>query len=157
VFGLGNRKNVDFTNELTENGTAAYAGSAAFVAASIQAGVAVAVVSSSENAKPVLAAAGILQLFPVIVDAKVARSLSLAGKPAPDTYVYAAEQLGLTPAECAVFEDATSGVQAGADGAFGLVIGVDRGAGADLLRRYGADVVVDDLAELIPQLPPTGH
>lgn len=157
VFGLGNRKNADFSAELAENGTSAYAGSAAFVAAAIRAGVAVAVVSSSANAKPVLAAAGILDLFPVVVDANIARSLSLAGKPAPDTYVYAAEQLGLTPAECAVFEDATSGVQAGADGAFGLVIGVDRGAGADVLRQYGADDVVEDLADLIPRLPQPDH
>jgi len=46
-------------------------------------------------------------------------------------------------------EDAISGVQAGAAGDFALVIGVDRGAGADDLVRAGADIVVGDLAELV--------
>ncbi|OII14784.1 HAD family phosphatase [Curtobacterium sp. MCBA15_008] len=155
VCGLGNRKNAEFTAELTEHGVEPYPGSLRFLVAAIDAGLSVAVVSSSANATQVLRTAGILERFPVIVDGLVAREDGLAGKPAPDTYLDAASRFGLTPAQCVVVEDATSGVEAGRNGAFGLVIGVDRGAGADALREHGADVVVRDLDELVDQLPPS--
>ena len=109
-------------------------------------------VSSSANAKQVLKTAGIIDRFDVIVDGAVARADGLAGKPAPDTYLDAATRFGLTAAQCVVVEDATSGVEAGRNGAFGLVIGVDRGAGADALREHGADLVVTDLADLLSDL-----
>ncbi|KZX21366.1 Fructose-1-phosphate phosphatase YqaB [Rathayibacter tanaceti] len=88
-----------------------------------------------------------------MVDGLLAAERSIAGKPAPDTYLYAAQLLGLEAAECAVVEDAHSGVAAGRAGGFGLVVGVDRGVGADTLLAHGADLVVDDLAELLPFLP----
>jgi len=154
VCGLGNRKNAAFTAELEENGVAPYPGSLRFLEAAIAAGYEVAVVSSSANAKQVLRTAGILDRFPVVVDGAVAREDGLAGKPAPDTYLDAAGRFGLTAAQCVVVEDATSGVAAGRNGAFGLVVGVDRGAGADALREHGADRVVTDLADLLPDLPP---
>ncbi|MFJ3320434.1 HAD family hydrolase [Curtobacterium sp. NPDC086286] len=153
VCGLGNRKNAEFTAELTEHGVEPYPGSLRFLVAAIHAGLSVAVVSSSANAVQVLRTAGILERFPVVVDGLVAREDGLAGKPAPDTYLDAASRFGLTAAECVVVEDATSGVEAGRNGAFGLVIGVDRGAGADALRAHGADVVVGDLDELVDELP----
>jgi beta-phosphoglucomutase-like phosphatase (HAD superfamily) len=78
----------------------------------------------------------------------VATALGLAGKPAPDTFVHAAKECGAAPARAVVVEDAVSGVRAGAAGGFGLVIGVDRGAGADVLGAAGADVVVDDLGDV---------
>ncbi len=153
VCGLGNRKNAEFTAELAEHGVEPYPGSLRFLVAATDAGMSVAVVSSSANAVQVLRTAGIFERFPVIVDGVVAREDGLPGKPAPDTYLDAASRFGLTAAECVVVEDATSGVAAGRNGAFGLVIGVDRGAGADDLRANGADVVVTDLAELVPDLP----
>ncbi|MFS2031164.1 MULTISPECIES: HAD family hydrolase [unclassified Curtobacterium] len=153
VCGLGNRKNAEFTAELTEHGVEPYPGSLRFLVAAIDAGLSVAVVSSSANAVQVLRTAGILERFPVVVDGLVAREDGLAGKPAPDTYLDAASRFGLTAAECVVVEDATSGVEAGRNGAFGLVIGVDRGAGADALRAHGADVVVGDLDDLVDELP----
>jgi len=153
VCGLGNRKNAEFTAELTEHGVEPYPGSLRFLDAAMAAGASVAVVSSSANATSVLRTAGILDRFPVVVDGLVARQDGLAGKPAPDTYLDAASRFGLTAAECVVVEDATSGVEAGRNGAFGLVIGVDRGAGADALRAHGADVVVQDLDELVHELP----
>lgn len=155
VCGLGNRKNAEFTAELAEHGVEPYPGSLRFLVTAIDAGLSVAVVSSSANATQVLRTAGILERFPVIVDGLVAREDGLAGKPAPDTYLDAASRFGLTPAQCVVVEDATSGVEAGRNGAFGLVIGVDRGAGADALLEHGADVVVRDLDELVDQLPPS--
>ena len=48
-----------------------------------------------------------------------------------------------------VVEDAVSGVQAGHAGDFALVIGVDRGGNAEALADNGADVVVEDLAEVV--------
>lgn len=155
VCGLGNRKNAEFTAELEEHGVAPYPGSLRFLTAAIDAGYEVAVVSSSANARSVLETAGILDRFDVVVDGAVARQDGLAGKPAPDTYLDAATRFGLTAAQCVVVEDATSGVEAGRNGAFGLVVGVDRGAGADALRAHGADLVVSDLADLLPDLATT--
>lgn len=153
VAGLGNRKNAVFTAELEERGVAPYPGSVRFLDAAIAAGVDVAVVSSSRNAEPVLRAAGLRDRFEVVVDGAVAAAAGLAGKPAPDTYLHAARLLGRTAPECAVVEDAHSGVEAGRAGGFGLVVGVDRGAGALELLASGADLVVDDLADLVPGLP----
>ncbi len=152
AWALGNRKNAEFATELAENGVAPYPGSLDFLTAALDAGYQVAVVSSSRNAVPVLEAAGIRDRFEVIVDGLVAAAEGLPGKPAPDTYARAAELLGLTPAECVVVEDAHSGVQAGRDGDFGLVVGVDRGVGAQELLDSGAEIVVEDLDELIPAL-----
>ena len=105
-------------------------------------------VSSSRNAPPVLEASGLAPRFEVVVDGNVASEQDLPGKPAPDTFVHAAEQLGVSVERTVVFEDALSGVQAGRAGNFGLVVGVDRGVGADRLTEAGADLVVADLAEL---------
>jgi beta-phosphoglucomutase family hydrolase len=153
VAGLGNRKNAAFTAELAERGVAPYPGSVRFLDAVVAAGLGVAVVSSSRNADAVLRAAGLRDRFAVVVDGQAAAAAGLAGKPAPDTYLHAAALLGRTAAECAVVEDAHSGVAAGRAGGFGLVVGVDRGAGALELLASGADLVVDDLADLIPGLP----
>lgn len=149
VCGLGNRKNELFTEVLRSEGIQAYAGSLALLDHLEQVGVAMAVVSSSKNAPEVLAAAGIADRFPVVVDGVVAHDHRLPGKPRPDTYEYAAAQLGVDSSRSVVLEDAISGVQAGAAGDFGLVVGVDRGAGAEALREHGAELVVQDLAELI--------
>ena len=109
-------------------------------------------VSSSKNARPVLTAAGLIDRFEVIIDGNVAAAEGLPGKPAPDTYSYGAELLGVPSTGAVVVEDATSGVAAGAAGDFGLVLGVDRGAGAQALKDAGADVVVADLADLVDRL-----
>ncbi len=101
-----------------------------------------------------LRAAGLRDRFARVVDGEVAAAAELPGKPAPDTYLHGARLLGLGAEECVVVEDAHSGVQAGRAGGFGLVVGVDRGAGALELLASGADLVVEDLAEMIPDLPP---
>ncbi|MFV0285387.1 MAG: HAD family hydrolase [Demequina sp.] len=149
VCGLGNAKNDMFASVLREDGIAPYPGSVALIDHLNAAGVPMAVVSSSRNAPEVLAAAGLDHHFDVVVDGAVAARDKIPGKPAPDTYQRAAELLGVPQADAVVVEDAISGVQAGAAGDFGLVVGVDRGAGADALARHGADVVVADLAELV--------
>lgn len=155
VCGLGNRKNDVFNVVLEADGVEPYPGSVAFLDALTAyrrddgEPVAVAIVSSSKNARPVLEAAGLLDRFEVIVDGVVAAAEGIPGKPNPDTYLYAAELLGVPADRAIVVEDAHSGVAAGRAGSFGLVLGVDRGAGHEELLANGADVVVDDLGELI--------
>jgi len=149
IAGLGNRKNAVFEELLGTEGVEPYPGSVRLVEALARRGTKMAIVSSSRNAPAVLKAAGMLEQFPVIVDGRVAADRRLAGKPAPDTFLDAAEQLGVAKERAVVLEDALSGVAAGRAGDFGLVIGVDRGVGADKLTDHGADLVVDDLAELL--------
>lgn len=151
VSGLGERKNRIFMDLLAE-GIEAYPGSVAYLDALDAAGIATCVVSSSKNAVAVLTAAGLRERFEVIVDGQVAAAEGIPGKPRPDTYLRGAELLGVPADRCVVVEDAVSGVQAGAAGGFAHVIGVDRGAGRQVLLDEGADVVVADLAELIPGL-----
>ncbi|WP_448062839.1 HAD family hydrolase [Cellulomonas hominis] len=153
VCGLGNRKNAAFSEVLETEGVEAYPGSVALVDALIAAGRQVAVVSSSKNATAVLAAAGLSDRFGVVIDGVVAVREGLAGKPEPRTYEYAAEVLGVPSRRAAVVEDALSGVAAGHAGDFAVVIGVDRGVGAQALIDVGADVVVGDLADLLPDVP----
>lgn len=150
VCGLGNRKNDYFGKVLSEEGVAAYPGSLLLLDALQARGMPMAIVSSSRNAPAVLAAAGITDYFGTVMHGGVAAERHLPGKPAPDTFLAAAVELGATAERAVVLEDAISGVQAGAAGGFGLVVGVDRGAGPDALTEAGAAVVVADLAELLP-------
>jgi beta-phosphoglucomutase family hydrolase len=149
VDGLGNRKNVLVLEMIKEKGVDPYKGSVRFVHAARDAGLHSAVVSSSTNCRDVLHAAGILDLFHTIVDGVVADHKHLNGKPAPDTYLEGAREVGVEPAQAAVFEDALAGVEAGRAGKFGFVVGVDRVGQAKELQEHGADVVVQDLAELL--------
>lgn len=150
VCGLGNRKNAAFNAVLERDGVAPYPGSLALLDALAAAGMPMCVVSSSQNAPAVLLAAGIADRFAHVVDGRVATVENLRGKPAPDTYLHAARLVGVEPARAVVIEDATSGVAAGRAGNVGLVVGVDRGVGADALMAAGADVVVEDLAQALP-------
>ncbi|MGJ0182060.1 HAD-IA family hydrolase [Corynebacterium glyciniphilum] len=148
VLGLGLRKNEDFLRVL-EQGINPYPGSVALLDELAGEGAPrIAIVSSSKNARQVLTAAGLIDRFELIVDGTVAASEGLPGKPAPDTYAFAAQSLGVEPSRAVVVEDATSGVASGRAGDFALVVGVDRGAGRETLLEAGADIVVSDLAEL---------
>ncbi|MFI5528729.1 HAD family hydrolase [Kitasatospora sp. NPDC051853] len=156
VAGLGNAKNGTVLRLIREQGVRPYDGSVEYLHRLAALGLPRAVVSSSANCRDVLRAAGIDDLFDVVVDGLVARRDHLPGKPAPDTYLAAAEALGTEPGRAAVFEDALAGVAAGRAGGFGTVVGVNRTGQADALREHGADLVVDDLAELIPTQEETG-
>lgn len=149
VNGLGNRKNVILLKLIKENGVEAYEGSVRYVRAARDAGLRRAVVSSSANCRDVLVAAGIEDLFEARIDGVVAAREHLRGKPAPDTFLAGARALGLEPQAAAVFEDALAGVAAGRAGGFGYVVGVDRAGQAEALKTHGADIVVEDLAELL--------
>ncbi len=148
ICGLGNRKNELFRDVIAEEGVEVYPSSVAFIKALKEEGLRVGVASSSRNCLLILEAAGITSLFETRVDGVVSAELGLSGKPDPDIFVTAAANLGLSAAQCVVVEDAISGVQAGKAGNFSLVLGVARDIDGDLLRRFGADIVVRDLAEI---------
>jgi alpha,alpha-trehalose phosphorylase len=147
---VGDRKQAMVEEALIRGGVEAFEGSVRWVRHLRDGGVRTAVVSSSANADAVLYAAGISDLFELTVDGTDVSRLGLAGKPAPDGFLEAARRLGVAPRRAAVVEDALAGVAAGRAGEFGLVIGVARTAAHGDLRTAGADVVVDDLGELVP-------
>ena len=149
VCGLGNRKNELVLALLRRDGVQVYEGSVRYVRAVRDAGLHRAVVSASANTREVLKAAGIEDLFEVRIDGIVAADRHLRGKPAPDPFLAAAEQLKVAAADADVFEDALAGVEAGWAGNFGYVVGVDRVGQRQALLEHGANVVVDDLAELL--------
>lgn len=155
VCALGNRKNVTFNAVLARDGIAPYPGSLAVLELLDAAGIPQAVVSSSRNARPVLAAAGLGERFPVVVDGITAAETHLAGKPDPAMFEHAAGLLGIEPGRAVVVEDAVSGVAAGAAGDFGFVLGVDRAtppaSNREALAAAGAHAVVNDLAETLPE------
>jgi beta-phosphoglucomutase family hydrolase len=149
VCGLGNRKNELVLALLRRDGVQVYEGSVRYVRAVRDAGLHRAVVSASANTREVLKAAGIENLFEVRIDGIVAAERHLRGKPAPDPFLAAAAELKVPAAEAAVFEDALAGVEAGRAGNFGYVVGVDRVGQRRALLEHGADIVVDDLGELL--------
>lgn len=151
IHGLGNRKNRLVLDIIDERGVETYEGSVRFLEVVRNAGFRRAVVSASRNCRAVLIATGLEDLFEVRVDGIVAHERNLRGKPAPDTFLEAAGELGVEPSRCAVFEDAVAGVEAGRAGRFGWVVGVDRVGQAEALKSHGADVVVSDLSELLEE------
>ena len=149
VCGVGNRKNEVFAAVLREEGIAPYPGSLALIEKLRAAGTPIGVVSSSKNAEEVLAAAGIRDYFRIVMDGVVAAREGLRSKPEPDMFAEGARMLGVDPARSAAVEDAHSRVQSAAAAGFALVVGVDRGAGAQALLDLGADLVVNDLAAFV--------
>jgi len=148
VHYLASLKDATFLDLIHAHGVERYDGSMHYLDAVRHAGIKTAVVSSSKNTTEVLKAAGISG-FDAQVDGNIAEDEHLHGKPAPDTYLQAARMLDLDATRCAVFEDALAGVEAGRAGRFGRVVGVDRAGQKDALLRHGADVVVEDLEELL--------
>jgi beta-phosphoglucomutase family hydrolase len=149
VGGLGNRKNALVSSAIEDTGVEPYDGSIRLVGQLRRQGFKLAIVTSSRNCDTVLRAAKLEALFDVRVDGNTIHAQRLSGKPAPDMFLAAARLLDVDPARAVVVEDAIAGVQAGSSGNFGLVIGVARKGDAEELRRNGAHLVVNDLAELV--------
>jgi HAD superfamily hydrolase (TIGR01509 family) len=145
VQAIATRKNDMVLRELDEHGVEVYPGSVDY----LRAVLATAVVTASANGEKVIAAGGFSDLIDERVDGVVAGRDGLRGKPEPDTFLAGARMLGVAPAQAVVFEDALSGVAAGRAGQFGYVVGVDRVGQAEGLAAQGADVVVQDLSELL--------
>ena len=149
VHGLGNRKDHMVNRVITEVGVEAYTGTVQFIHQVRRDGFKIAVVTSSQHCDAVLRATKMEEFFEVRVDGNVIEKQRLAGKPAPDTFLAAARLLGVEPKRTVVIEDALSGVEAGSNGKFGLVIGVARKGNAEELKRHGAHLAVEDLGELV--------
>jgi beta-phosphoglucomutase family hydrolase len=151
LYGLSNRKNALVLAKIAAGGVQVYEDTITYIRTVKAGGVSTAIVSASANTQLVLNSSGIAGLFDVRVDGVVAKQRGLRGKPAPDTYLAAADMLHVTAHQAAVFEDAQAGVAAGRAGGFALVVGVDRVGQAAELRAHGADIVVQDVAELLDQ------
>jgi beta-phosphoglucomutase family hydrolase len=148
VCALGNRKDALVKKAIDDGEVEPFEGSVRWVKQLKGAGFRLGVVSSSKNCGPVLRAAKMDHLFEVRVDGITLAEENLPGKPAPDSFLRAAEMLGADPKRTVVVEDAISGVESGRAGGFGLVIGVDRDGHAEELLRHGADTIVHDLSEM---------
>jgi beta-phosphoglucomutase family hydrolase len=149
LWGLSTRKNDLVQEKIKTDGVDVYPGSVRYLEAVRGTDLSTAVVSSSANAEQILSVTGLDRFVDLRIDGVVARERELPGKPAPDTFLAAAADLGVEPGAAVVYEDALAGVQAGHAGGFGAVIGVDRLDQADALRDHGATVVVSDLADLL--------
>jgi beta-phosphoglucomutase family hydrolase len=151
VNGVGNRKNELLLARIHRDGVRVYEGSRRYLEAARDAGLRRAVVSSSANTADVLHVTGLEELVEGRVDGVTIREQGLSGKPAPDSFLAGAGLFGVSPDAAVVFEDALAGVQAGRDGRFGFVVGVNRldDAHSEALSEHGADIVVTDLGELI--------
>jgi beta-phosphoglucomutase family hydrolase len=151
IWGLSNRKNELVLEKIANGGVEVYPGSVSYVSSARKNGLKTAIVSASANTKQVLDSVSLSDLFDVRVDAQFVDAHSLRGKPAPDSYLAAAKELGVSADQAAVYEDALAGVAAGKAGKFALVVGVDRVGQADQLRAHGADIVVKDLGDLLDE------
>jgi beta-phosphoglucomutase family hydrolase len=149
LYGLSNRKNDLVLAKIAAGGVQVYQGSIAYIKAVRAHGIRTAIVSASANTVKVLQSAGLADLFDTRIDGIIAKERGLHGKPAPDTFLAAAQALDVPAAHAVVFEDAQAGVAAGHAGHFALVVGVDRVGQAAELKAHGADIVVKDLAELL--------
>lgn len=149
VDRIAEQKDHLFVQLIHQHGVQTYPGTIRYMEAARRRQKRLAVVSSSRHTTEVLRAAKLDDAFDAQVDGIVAAREHLPGKPAPDTYLQAAAMLDTKPADAAVYEDALAGVEAGRNGRFGKVIGIDRAGQRDELYRHGADIVVDDLEELL--------
>ena len=148
VCGLGNRKNELFREVVASEGVEIYDSTVRFIKQLKERGAKVGVASSSMNCQFILEKTGLDSLFEAVVGGTVSRELGLKGKPEPDIFLVAADNLDVNPSSCILVEDAISGVEAGRKGNFALVVGIARGGEAQALKGHGADIVVKDMKEL---------
>ncbi|MCK5095066.1 MAG: beta-phosphoglucomutase family hydrolase, partial [Spirochaetes bacterium] len=148
ICGVGNRKNEFFRAIVSEEGAVIYETSVAFVKDLLNRGVKVGIASSSMNCRFILDTSGLADLFETFVDGVMSKEFGLKGKPQPDIFLVAANNMGLHPNECFIVEDAITGVEAGKNGNFALVLGLARSGNAEVLKQHGADIVVEDIGEI---------
>jgi len=148
ICGIGNRKNVLFRRIIQTEGAEVFSSSIDFINQLKRSNLKIGLATSSKNGSFILESLGITNLFSTIVDGLVSSKLNLKGKPESDIFITAANNLGIAPAELAVVEDSSSGVEAGRNGGFGLVIGVARENNQSELLNCGADIVVTDLSDI---------
>lgn len=142
IVGLGERKDLYFHELLKQNSVVVFDGAVKWVREQQRAGKRTAIVSASRNCLTILRRSGLEKLFEVRVDKVVSNELGLENKPAPDIYLEAARQLGVSPQEAVVFEDSPAGIEGAKSAGFGLVVGVDHGSRKEELEKRGADLVI---------------
>jgi beta-phosphoglucomutase family hydrolase len=148
ISGLGNRKNDMFNEILEHGGVGIYESTVSFIKELKKVGISVGVASSSKNCEQILKKTGLEDLFATRIDGVVSIERNLNGKPHPDIFITACNELNADVSRTVIVEDAESGVQAGQRGRFGLVIGIAREHNHNQLRAEGADIVVSDLSEI---------
>jgi beta-phosphoglucomutase family hydrolase len=148
ICGLGNRKDSYFEEMLNTDGVEVFESTVERISELRALGARTALGTSSRHGGRIMGMTGITHLFDFIGDGNTILERSLRGKPSPDLFLEAAGELGLAPSRISVVEDAVAGVEAGRRGGFARVIGVNRGDNHEALEEAGADMVVDDLAEL---------
>lgn len=96
--------------------------------------------SASKNGPVILTYLGITDYFDTIVDPDSVAN----GKPAPDIFIKAAEQLGVSPQACIGIEDSEAGIVAIKQaGMYAVGVGT-----AEVMQKAGADLVLADTIEL---------
>jgi beta-phosphoglucomutase family hydrolase len=148
ICGLGNKKNLFFNKVLKRDGVEVFESTITLIRLLKKEAIKIAVASSSRNCKAVLDRAGLLDLFDTMVDGEISDRLGLKGKPEPDIFTRACKNLECTPDNTVIIEDAVSGVQAGRNGGFGLIIGIAREGNSSDLKKNGADIIVEDIKDL---------
>ncbi|MDP8216231.1 MAG: trehalose-phosphatase [Candidatus Kaelpia imicola] len=148
ICGLGNKKNEQFVKHLKAEGAEVFQSTIEFIKELQRRGIKTGVASSSKNCKTILESVGIENVFQTRVDGVVSVELDLKGKPEADIFLKAASDIGAEPSRSVVVEDATSGVMAGRNGGFGLVLGIAREGRIEDLLDNGADIVVSDMADI---------
>ncbi len=148
ICGLGNRKNQIFNQVILNGEVKVFESTVEFIKELKSNDIHVGVASSSKNCKTILATVGLLDFFETRVDGVVSAELGLKGKPEPDIFTTACDNLGVTYEKAVIVEDAVSGVQAGRNGKFGLVLGIAREDNVDELKLNGADIVITDMSEI---------
>jgi beta-phosphoglucomutase-like phosphatase (HAD superfamily) len=148
AYGLAKRKSEALTHGLNLRGVNTIEGARRYLEASGFAGLKRGVVSASTRTLPMLELAGLATLVEERVDADVMRVEKLRSRPAPDLLLAACSRLGVSPGETVTFTHSPAGIAAGH--AAGLtVIGVGGGEHAELLRGFGAELVVASLSSLL--------
>ncbi|MGI9551725.1 MAG: beta-phosphoglucomutase [Aurantibacter sp.] len=112
--------------------------------------ISIALGSASKNARPILEKVNLISYFDVIVDGN---NVSKA-KPDPQVFLLAAEELGVKPENCIVFEDAIAGIEAAKNaGMISIGIGeVDVLSNADYNFKDFTEISSDFLDELISKV-----
>ena len=137
----GDRKQAYFVELIEQGQLRAFDTTVAFIKMLRANNILLGAASSSVNASAILDEIGVLGDFTTVVTAADV----VHGKPHPEIFTMAAQRLGLSAAECIVFEDARSGVEAAKKGKF-VCVGVDRHAQPEYFSD--ADLVISDLGDV---------
>lgn len=148
ICGLGNRKNRIFLELINKDQIHVFEDTITKIKLWRIQGLKTAVISSSKNCRAILKTAEIENFFDVRIDGLDSEQLNIPGKPAPDIFLNAAEQLQSRPSRSAVFEDAVLGIKAGKAGNFKYVVGIARKSSEKELYENGADLVIKNFNEL---------